>query len=134
RRHRFDWSAFLPRYGCSVARDWDGRTRTHRGGRPRDVPWHSPLPRRRDSPNVSSRLARSARVAQLDRVTASGAEGCGFDSRRAHHWFGNVSPLGSPLKKRSMIVARTDGSVLAKACPKTTEFAIGDSVRPGADY
>jgi len=33
-----------------------------------------------------------------------------------------------------MIVARTDGSVLAKACPKTTEFAIGDSVRPGADY
>lgn len=27
-----------------------------------------------------------ARVAQLDRVTASGAAGCGFDSRRAHHF------------------------------------------------
>src|SRR5262249_50687726 len=29
----------------------------------------------------------SARVAQLDRVTASGAEGCGFNSRHAHHSF-----------------------------------------------
>jgi hypothetical protein len=27
-----------------------------------------------------------ARVAQLDRVTASGAAGCGFNSRRAHHF------------------------------------------------
>ena len=27
----------------------------------------------------------SARVAQLDRVSASEAEGCGFDPRRAHH-------------------------------------------------
>jgi hypothetical protein len=26
-----------------------------------------------------------ARVAQLDRASASEAEGCGFDSRRAHH-------------------------------------------------
>ena len=32
-----------------------------------------------------------ARVAQLDRVSASEAEGCGFDPRRAHHlctWVG----------------------------------------------
>ncbi len=29
-----------------------------------------------------------ARVAQLDRVTASEAAGCGFNSRRAHHFFG----------------------------------------------
>jgi hypothetical protein len=28
---------------------------------------------------------QGARVAQLDRVTASGAAGCGFDSRHAHH-------------------------------------------------
>lgn len=27
-----------------------------------------------------------ARVAQLDRVTASEAAGCGFNSRRAHHF------------------------------------------------
>jgi hypothetical protein len=28
---------------------------------------------------------RPARVAQLDRASASEAEGCGFDSRHAHH-------------------------------------------------
>src|ERR1041385_3201121 len=28
---------------------------------------------------------KAARVAQLDRVTASGAAGCGFNSRHAHH-------------------------------------------------
>src|ERR1043166_1233235 len=30
--------------------------------------------------------SRKARVAQLDRASASGAEGCGFDPRRAHHF------------------------------------------------
>src|ERR1700741_1545676 len=30
-------------------------------------------------------LAPAARVAQLDRVSASGAEGCGFNSHLAHH-------------------------------------------------
>jgi hypothetical protein len=30
---------------------------------------------------------KAARVAQLDRVTASEAAGCGFNSRHAHHLF-----------------------------------------------
>ena len=32
----------------------------------------------------------NARVAQLDRVTASEAEGCGFNSRRAHQFRSSV--------------------------------------------
>jgi small subunit ribosomal protein S21 len=32
-------------------------------------------------------IAYDARVAQLDRVTASEAAGCGFNSRHAHHFF-----------------------------------------------
>src|SRR5207245_7026385 len=32
----------------------------------------------------------SARVAQLDRVAPSEGEGCGFNSRRAHHTFSEV--------------------------------------------
>jgi hypothetical protein len=31
-------------------------------------------------------VIRPARVAQLDRASASGAKGCGFNSRRAHHF------------------------------------------------
>src|SRR5262245_41251666 len=35
----------------------------------------------------------SARVAQLDRASASGAEGCGFDPRLAHHLKNPPIPL-----------------------------------------
>jgi hypothetical protein len=35
---------------------------------------------------VENMFIKFARVAQLDRVTASEAEGCGFNSRRAHHF------------------------------------------------
>ena len=38
----------------------------------------------RPSPNVSA-VPHRARVAQLDRVAPSEGEGCGFNSRRAHH-------------------------------------------------
>ena len=34
-----------------------------------------------------------ARVAQLDRASASGAEGCGFDPRPAHHFFFGFFPI-----------------------------------------
>jgi hypothetical protein len=37
--------------------------------------------------------AQRARVAQLDRVTASEAAGCGFNSRHAHHSF-CTAPMG----------------------------------------
>src|ERR1051325_5502578 len=36
---------------------------------------------------------KAARVAQLDRVTASGAAGCGFNSRHAHHLFMRFSSM-----------------------------------------
>ena len=42
----------------------------------------------------SGRVTAPARVAQLDRASASGAEGCGFKSRRAHHRF--------PMKTQSV--------------------------------
>ncbi len=35
---------------------------------------------------IVDRMFLCARVAQLDRVAASEAEGCGFNSRRAHHY------------------------------------------------
>ena len=35
-----------------------------------------------------------ARVAQLDRASASGAEGCGFDHRLAHHSFSALDHHG----------------------------------------
>ena len=66
-------------------------------------------PCRDDAFRVIFRAGSSARVAQLDRVTASEAEGCGFDSRRAHHLFGNVSPLGSPQAQEKGLPELTDG-------------------------
>ena len=41
---------------------------------------------RREGENKTKReTVLHALVAQLDRVSASDAEGCGFDSRRVHH-------------------------------------------------
>ena len=44
---------------------------------------------------------KAARVAQLDRVTASEAAGCGFNSRHAHHFlqsfsFGVLAQIQAP--------------------------------------
>jgi hypothetical protein len=49
-----------------------------------------------------------ARVAQLDRVTASGAEGCGFNSRRAHQ------QSSSCLRHRSD--SRTQAAAVSAKC------------------
>ena len=45
--------------------------------------------------DLISRVRASARVAQLDRASASGAEGCGFDPRRAHQFSRVEKPRGS---------------------------------------
>ncbi len=45
-------------------------------------------------PTFSASCIR-ARVAQLDRASASGAEGCGFDPRPAHHFFFGFFPAVS---------------------------------------
>jgi cell division protein FtsB len=48
----------------------------------------------------SSSSPRCARVAQLDRASASEAEGCGFDPRRAHHWRGRAKRRMTMTLKR----------------------------------
>ena len=45
----------------------------------------------RPSARLPPRFRHRAPVAQLDRASASGAEGCGFEPRQAHHFPGETS-------------------------------------------
>ena len=45
-------------------------------------------------------LCLTARVAQLDRASASEAEGCGFNSRHAHHSCESVNTVGGVVAIR----------------------------------
>src|ERR1035441_7445952 len=71
-------SAILPRRLTLAVRDKRGHITVNSAG-----PESPQRPTIMSGP-AEARPALPARVAQLDRVTASEAEGCGFNSRRAH--------------------------------------------------
>src|SRR5882672_4328684 len=75
---------------------------------------------------VNTVLPTPARVAQLDRASASGAEGCGFDPRLAHHL---PSLMNNPPKRKAWFKPSRSSKFSDCYCQVPRNVASGDCNR-----